>query len=619
MKLSISKNIIPEKVFSYNPYISLGLLLVFALIMIGIFGLQVAYAGKILPNVKIGEITVGGLTKSKAQAKVTRYLETHSDLRVVLNDKSEIIELENIDYQVDISATINEAWAVGRESLLHQRVLKKMILPFRETKIIPVISYNASSLDQEIDTLTQLWELPRRDIRFSINATEVKVLTDTAPGFILNTEMLRQQIDHALLSFSFHPIETSLVSDKVRVDPATVPNAILLAEKIMSSGLTLTYKYNTYKIEPEVIGTWILSGYEGNALVPILDKQKISAYVAELATSINTAAQNVSLLVKDGKVVDFIPPRSGRVLAEDETVVLISNSLVSRLKDSEIDQEISLPVADKRPLIDEDASGLGITELIGKATTPFTGSPPNRISNIKNGTKFLSGTLISPDEEFSTVQTLGTIDNTTGYLPELVIKGNRTVPEFGGGLCQVSTTLFRSVLNAGLPVTARRNHSYRVSYYEKDAEGNFIGPGLDATIYDPNPDFRFKNDTGHNILITGYVEGDLITFELYGTSDGRTAIVDGPYTLGTVPAGDPIFIETDELEPGQEKRIETAHPGGTAVATYKVTYPDGKIIEQVFNSSYRPWPAQYLVGIEASKQTEETASSSDVVVEDESN
>jgi vancomycin resistance protein YoaR len=212
--------------------------------------------------------------------------------------------------------------------------------------------------------------------------------------------------------------------------------------------------------------------------------------------------------------------------------------------------------------------------------------------------------LFSPGEEFSTVGSLGTIDNSTGYLPELVIKGDETIPEFGGGLCQVSTTLFRSVMNAGLPVVERRNHSYRVPYYERDGEGNFIGPGLDATIYDPWPDFKFRNDTSSHILIQGFVEGTKVTFELYGTGDGRKSVVDGPTILEETDPPEPVYTETNELPLGERKKIDTAHPGGVAVATYTVEYSDGRVEEQEFKSYYRKWPEKWLVGTATSTKVQ---------------
>ncbi len=208
----------------------------------------------------------------------------------------------------------------------------------------------------------------------------------------------------------------------------------------------------------------------------------------------------------------------------------------------------------------------------------------------------MTGVIVQPGEEFSTVEKLGTVDNTTGYLPEFVIKGNQTIPEFGGGLCQVSTTLFRAALDAGLPITARRSHSYRVSYYETDGAGRYIGPGLDATIYAPDPDLRFVNDMEHSILIYGYVQGNKLTFELYGTKDGRAAQVDGPHQLTQEAPGDPVYIETDTLAKGETKQIEKPRAGGSTLATYAITYPNGKVVTKQFKSYYRRVPARYLVG-----------------------
>ena len=107
-----------------------------------------------------------------------------------------------------------------------------------------------------------------------------------------------------------------------------------------------------------------------------------------------------------------------------------------------------------------------------------------------------------------------------GYLPELVIKNNKTIPEFGGGLCQVSTTMFRTALLAGLPILERRPHAYRVRYYDWP-----YGPGVDATVYQPHPDLRFKNDTKHYILIQTRIVGTRLYFDFYGTKEKEGRIV----------------------------------------------------------------------------------------------
>jgi vancomycin resistance protein YoaR len=172
----------------------------------------------------------------------------------------------------------------------------------------------------------------------------------------------------------------------------------------------------------------------------------------------------------------------------------------------------------------------------------------------------------------------------------------------GGGLCQIGTTAFRGVLASGLPITQRRNHSYRVRYYEP--------VGTDATIYDPAPDFRFLNDTPHHILIHAYTAGDEVIYEFWGTEDGRSAIYKGVEEVTdvadlkprvyNVSAPPPTkLIETLDLPPGQKKCTESAHAGADAAFTYLVTYPDGTVKEETFTSHYRPWQAVCLVGVES--------------------
>ncbi|HLC63987.1 MAG TPA: VanW family protein, partial [Patescibacteria group bacterium] len=176
----------------------------------------------------------------------------------------------------------------------------------------------------------------------------------------------------------------------------------------------------------------------------------------------------------------------------------------------------------------------------------------------------------------------------TGYLPELVIKGDETIPEYGGGLCQIGTTVFRAALASGLPIVERRNHSYRVVYYEP--------AGKDATIYDPKPDFKSTNDTSQNILIQTRIEGDNLYFDFWGTADGRIAEQSDSTIYNIKPPGETINIETDKLAPGEKQCTESAHAGADAYFDYKVTYPDGTVQEERFTSHYIPWPAKCLVG-----------------------
>jgi vancomycin resistance protein YoaR len=240
-------------------------------------------------------------------------------------------------------------------------------------------------------------------------------------------------------------------------------------------------------------------------------------------------------------------------------------------------------------------NNLGIQELVGTGTSDFSGSPVNRRHNIKVGAAKLNGVLIAPGEEFSLNKTLGNIDGSTGYLPELVIKGDKTIPEYGGGLCQIGTTAFRVALDAGVPITERRPHSYRVVYYEP--------AGMDATIYSPSPDLKFINDTPAYLLLQTKIDGNDLTFELWGTPDGRKVEMTTPKVYHFVSPGPTKIIETTDLAPGVKKCTERAHTGADAEFDRTITYNNGEIKTETWTSHYVPWSAVCLVGKTAAPAT----------------
>jgi len=180
-----------------------------------------------------------------------------------------------------------------------------------------------------------------------------------------------------------------------------------------------------------------------------------------------------------------------------------------------------------------------------------------------------------------------------------VIKGDKTVPEYGGGLCQIGTTIFRTALATGLPITARQNHSYRVAYYEP--------AGTDAAVYIPNPDVRFVNDTGNYILIQSRLEKNDIYFDFWGVQDGRIATTTKPVVFNIVKPEPTKLIESDTLPLGEKKCTEKAHNGADAYFDYKVIYPEGAtttpVQERRFKSHYVPWQEVCLVGTGAASST----------------
>lgn len=250
--------------------------------------------------------------------------------------------------------------------------------------------------------------------------------------------------------------------------------------------------------------------------------------------------KNARLTVQDSKVVVSVPAENGIMVDIEKSL----RTLEEMLRTSQ-NTKLSIPLKSTvtpAKVSAETLSNLGITELIGTATTNFRGSPKNRIYNINRAVQDFNGIIIDAGATFSFVDHLGEVDGEHGYLPELVIKNNKTEPEFGGGICQVSTTVFRAALQSGLKITERRNHAYPVQYYKPY--------GMDATIYIPKPDLQFKNNTPGAILLVPEVDGTLLTFSVYGTRDGRTTAIDGPHILESNPDGSMKTVFTQTVTDG---------------------------------------------------------------------
>jgi vancomycin resistance protein YoaR len=292
-----------------------------------------------------------------------------------------------------------------------------------------------------------------------------------------------------------------------------------------------------------------------------LNPDAVRASLQEFDKIIRKEPVDAKFTVEDGKVSAFVLSEEGIQLDIEAGLKKITKALTST--PGEAAPTLELPTLTIAPTVQSnDAKKLGITELIGEGRSNFAGSPKNRIHNFKRAMEQFHGILIPPGSEFSFVELLGPVDGESGYLPELVIKHNRTEPEFGGGICQVSSTIFRAAIYSGLKITARRNHAYPVKYYQPY--------GMDATIYIPNPDFRFINNTQKHILVQGSIEGTELIFRFYGTSDGRKVEVDGPYILESNPDGS----------------MKT-------IFTQKVTDSEGKtLIEDAFRSNYAS-PSKY--------------------------
>ncbi|MCC2631334.1 MAG: hypothetical protein K0S20_33 [Patescibacteria group bacterium] len=567
-----------------------------ALILVGLTGFT-AYAfyvsEKIVPHTEISGVSVGGLTKHEARDRLDAKVSSFKNLEVPFQYEAKTWTLKPSDLETAISydQALEEAYAKGKQGPFFSQIKDLFRSFFMSNRLsVDLTAYTEAGKKKLDEKILSEIENPVAETSLSFIPGKVEVKNGKAG----------QRLDANKFEADLYAVLTNRSSD-VRLSLATFQPTITAQEAVLAQELATQMLASSWKIDagtvsldldPQELATYLstVPNEDATGLTIVINQDKAKTKVSELAKKANTDPANARLKSENGVLKISQPEKNGVEVVEEVTVsrLLTSIAAASSTASRSIQAETKVSQADLRT---DNYEQIGIKELIGTATTDFSGSPANRIHNIKHGQSVLNGGFVKDGEVYSTTGTLGPVEISTGYLPELIIRDNRTTPEAGGGLCQVSTTLFRAVLNAGLPVTDRTNHSYRVGYYERG-----VGPGLDATVYIPNPDFKWKNDTGNAVYIQSYVVGTKITFELYGTRDGRSSVIGAPQILEEIKVGEPIYAETDTLYKGERKQVETAHDGARTSVVYTVTRNGEQLNRQVFNSYYRPWPAQYLVG-----------------------
>lgn len=323
------------------------------------------------------------------------------------------------------------------------------------------------------------------------------------------------------------------------------------------------------------------------------EKQPVQEVLGHLTDTYEKDPIDAKFQFENGKVKMFEKESNGlhievaQALAETE---IFFKSLISK----HASQTIKVQSTVRKPKVTlAQTNTFGIEELIGEGVSDYTHSIPQRIHNLLLGTSKFNGVLIPKGATFSFNETVGDISSTTGYQPAYIIMAGKTVLGDGGGICQVSTTLFRAVLNTGLPIEEYHAHAYRVGYYENDAK-----PGLDATVYGPTVDFKFVNDTPASILIQTITdeENQKIYFKFYGKKDNRSVELTSPRIYDVTSPPEPQFQDDPTLKRGVVKQIDFAAPGTRSSYSYKVTKGNKVTFEKDFLNWYKPWRAVFLVG-----------------------
>ncbi len=583
----------------------------FVILMIfagGAAAFEIRYRDKFFPGSRIGNVSLGGLTPVQALETVDKITENieKEGIKIIYKNGDELYlkvtpilnalndpDLSQEIINFDNHGAVYEAFAYGRDGKWWQNLGRQVKIIFKDQEFKAKVKLNeqilAGSLrdqfaDQEILTQNARPEITWHSDNYSVAiAAEQTGATFDFPRAISDLKDNLEQLKN-------DQIELIRTTGQPTVTKSQAEEKKYLIDEVLSTTTpSFSYEDRQWIISKKQLAE-MLEFYQKDGAVTLgTNKDKFTDWIQKnIAVEIDVEPQDASLEMKNGKVVKLTPHREGKKVDIEDAYRQINEGLLGDNLDFTVSVATAMP-----KIITGDINNLGINEIIGTGQSNFAGSPTNRRHNIKNGAGKLHGVLIKPDEEFSLITALGNVDAETGYLPELVIKGNQTTAEYGGGLCQIGTTVFRAAMASGLPITERRNHSYNVSYYLENGL-----PGTDATIYIPHPDVRFVNNTGHYILIQYRISGDNLYFDFWGTKDGRVAERTTPKVWGWTSPPATKYIETTDLAPGQKKCTESSHKGVSASFDYTITYADGTKNETTFTSYYKPWQAVCLIGVE---------------------
>ncbi len=541
-------------------------------------GRQFWHTDRIFTGVQVAGVPVGGMSRAAALLHLSR--ETRNfplpPVTVTLEDREWHLSSAQLAPQPELLTAVNRAYLLGRQAGIGENLSQQARALLGGENIQPPVIYNEASIRY---ALSQIAAEVRRPGRAEVtlgdltlpSAPGVDVDVDATARLVLARLLSGDEKAVALQTISLPPPDAAL-SGMESSGARTPPLPLILRDD--ASGLV-------FALDPTTRRRLLPGGAGGQvneaALAEVVDKWAAQVYMP---------AQDARLRfdVNAGRAVVLQPSRAGRQLNVDATLRAISDAL---LRD---ESQTRLPVEPLAPKVDSNRiDEMGINELISNGTTYFAGSSRDRIHNIEVAAEKFEGVVIPPSGIFSFNSIVQDVSAANGFEDSLIIWGDRTAVGVGGGVCQVSTTAFRSAFLAGFPIVERYNHGYVVSWYGE--------PGMDATIYTPSVDFKFRNDTSAYLLVQPVVNSatGTISFLYYGTKPNRQVTISQPIISDVVEAGEPVYQEDESLAPGQIKQVETAKKGLT-VTVERTIVENGESRVDKLVSVYQPWSAVFLMG-----------------------
>ena len=518
----------------------------------GLFVAPHVFAGRIAPGITVGNLPLGGAQTQDLNGILAAYEEylRGQPIELRLREQTTTVLLGDLDFRINTIETIDAIQKSGRSPMWPRLQPVSLRININET-----VARNL--LHQRFANALQL----PQNASLKIDREDQLLLIPGKSGEQIDIVTFEQDLRAKVPDLLHEGLELASIKAPPPVQDSEVEAAQKLGQSLIKNGMQLSSGDQVFDLKPFTVRRLIAfvekpdPGNPNNQILGIaLNPIEFKSYLDKTITpEINTSAVNARFAIEGGRAEQFAVPREGKTLNLDMTALAVNDALSAGLTTAQLAVDTTQPdISDTA-----DIEKLGVSQLLASGQSDFKGSPKNRIHNIEVGSSRYHGILIPPNGEFSFLDFLGPVDGDHGFKPELVIKNNVTTPEFGGGLCQVSTTAFRAAVESGLKIVERHNHSYAVRYYGT--------PGFDATIYPPYTDLRFLNNTPAYILIQTKIEGSELIFEFWGTKDGRAVTLDGPHPYNR-------------------------QSSGAVKATLKQTVvsPDGQtLIEDTFYSNYK--------------------------------
>ena len=567
-------------------------------------GWQFWHTDRIFSGVRVAGVPVGGETRASALLRLHReltpyplapvFLELRPESTVGAGAARDVVRrwalgAELLAPEADLEGAVNLAYHVGRQGSLLARILGQWRAFSGQKTVWPEVLVSEGVVRQAVgDAASEV----RRPSRPAIQIGEVSV--PPQPGLDVDVAATAHLILAQLASgrSGTVPLQTYSTAPPQSAAGGSSQNSAGAGTSAFDSIAGGLAASQPVVLRHEESGTaFALDGALLQRIMPggdprFLNEDALRFVVEGWANQVSYPAQDARLRFDDATSALTVihPSRAGQRLDVDLTIEAVRNALTTDQRTGAL-PIISIPPAVSSSRVQE----LGIRELVASGSTYFKGSSSTRVYNIEVAAEKLVGVVVPPNGVFSFNSAIEAVSGANGFEDSAIIWGDRTAVGVGGGVCQVSTTVFRAALEGGFPFLERHNHGYVVSWYGD--------PGFDATIYTPYVDLRFLNDTDAHLLIQPVVNSEegILTFRFYGTKPDRVVEIGEAVYEDIKEPGEPIYQEDASLEAGQIKQVEWAKDGLTATVIRKVT-ENGRTREDPIRSVYRPWNAMFLYG-----------------------